>query len=811
MALDVTGDHATGYRADAVHLALLAVVIACVMAWRWQYDSWLSGLDITTQFLPWFAYIGERLADFDIPAWAPHDSLGYPAAGSPSGGWMNLAVMLSFSTLGIIPAFKVLVLILLVVAGFSAYAFCRTIGLIPGAALFAGVAAAVGPVLYGASVNSHASAATLAFFFPGLLAAERSLRANRMSSRIAWATICGISFIQMYAASAPRFLYGVLFVGGWLAYRLAFTGTPLWRDLLRLRQAVVTLLSIGITTLAFGAAAVLPQLDFLGQSPVSGSDYSNVIGGYYASGTYSLPWLFLQLFPSTSVSRNLSSVGTVVLVLCVMSLFLGRRTFGTPYFAAIAVIFGELVLDRSLFREIFYVLPGFESITHHRPTVPMAFLIAPASILSATAIHQLARSRIRRWQRWSVVATFVSIFVVDAVLDMEDLAFGPYAFWIGLVASGLIAIWLSPLGQRLNREWVARTAMPLAFVALFLIFPTGKAIADTIADPGTWDEAVPGEKSKPVLEQILATEDPGTAAEFLQDQRGARQPFRYAPYSGTADPAQIKSNTAWNAFDPAVVAILANGRASRLGLEQLTGYHPVHLEYYVDYIDVLNGARQDYHYLDLMTPAVSGSQLLDMLNVRYVLVPANLDPQPPIATYADIAYRDDLVIVYENPNAFARAWIVHDVQPAQDGAELELFSSGQVDGHITAFVHGDLPAVGVPAGETTADSAVVLANEPERLVLEVSAAADGLLVVSQPFANGWTAYVDGNRVDILRTNHALQGVPVSAGEHEVVLKYEPEALEIGLWSTGLTSVAIIGIWCWAGLDRWGRRRRGLGA
>src|SRR5690606_28565274 len=76
--------------------------------------------------------------------------------------------------------------------------------------------------------------------------------------------------------------------------------------------------------------------------------------------------------------------------------------------------------------------------------------------------------------------------------------------------------------------------------------------------------------------------------------------------------------------------------------------------------------------------------------------------------------------------------------------------------------------------------------------------------ISEVYADGWNAYVDAEKVDIIRTNHALRGVPISAGDHTVELKYEPESLRIGMMATGGMAIAMIGIWVWALVD-WRRR------
>jgi len=77
-----------------------------------------------------------------------------------------------------------------------------------------------------------------------------------------------------------------------------------------------------------------------------------------------------------------------------------------------------------------------------------------------------------------------------------------------------------------------------------------------------------------------------------------------------------------------------------------------------------------------------------------------------------------------------------------------------------------LPAQGGPG-----EAAAVVAAGPGRLVLDVTAAHDGLLVISQPFYPGWRAFVDGKKTPICRADYLLQAVPVAAGTHRVELSY----------------------------------------
>ncbi len=75
----------------------------------------------------------------------------------------------------------------------------------------------------------------------------------------------------------------------------------------------------------------------------------------------------------------------------------------------------------------------------------------------------------------------------------------------------------------------------------------------------------------------------------------------------------------------------------------------------------------------------------------------------------------------------------------------------------------------------------------------------GLLVERENFARGWKAEVDGQEAPVLRANGKHRAVPVPAGEHQVVLRYEAPGLRAG-FSLSLVSLAVT-----AALVLWPRR------
>jgi hypothetical protein len=317
-------------------------------------------------------------------------------------------------------------------------------------------------------------------------------------------------------------------------------------------------------------------------------------------------------------------------------------------------------------------------------------------------------------------------------------------------------------------------------------------------------------KTQAAIARNLAHTDPGTGAAFLQQQQATQPPFRYVGYGGRGFENKGQFTYPDRRLDPEIMAIMTNGRPFRLGLDQTQGYNPLQLKAYADFIAMLNGKAQNYHYLDL-TWGGAQSPLLDMLNVRYIVVDATIPSDRAdvvaIAKERKEVYRDKQVVIYENTRAYDRAWIVHDVRPNQDGVGMAQLANGEVDGHAVAFVDGTLPLVTPLPQGSAAESATVTAYEPESITVQANLSAPGFLVLSEVYAKGWNAYVDGKKSDVLRTNGALRGVALGPGQHTVVVRYEPREVTIGLTISGVAAAAMLAAWVLAGVHVI-RRRNG---
>jgi uncharacterized membrane protein YfhO len=54
--------------------------------------------------------------------------------------------------------------------------------------------------------------------------------------------------------------------------------------------------------------------------------------------------------------------------------------------------------------------------------------------------------------------------------------------------------------------------------------------------------------------------------------------------------------------------------------------------------------------------------------------------------------------------------------------------------------------------------------------------------------------VDGEAAPVLLANHALRAIPVPAGEHQLLLSYDPPLLRFGIAVTLGTMFAIAAVW-----------------
>jgi Bacterial membrane protein YfhO len=185
------------------------------------------------------------------------------------------------------------------------------------------------------------------------------------------------------------------------------------------------------------------------------------------------------------------------------------------------------------------------------------------------------------------------------------------------------------------------------------------------------------------------------------------------------------------------------------------------------------------------------SPILDLLNVRLLLSMTPVPENPKFVEAADLPGR----AVYESRTALPRFFLVPNVTRAEDMADaVRQLGSPAFDPTQVAVVEQGT-AAHFPQG-----TGAVRIEEyaPSEVRLQVETTEPRYLVTSEVNYPGWRAFVNGEERPISMTNVAFRGLPVPAGNHEVVFRFFPRIL---LWSAGVSALAclLLGWLVFAGL------------
>lgn len=91
---------------------------------------------------------------------------------------------------------------------------------------------------------------------------------------------------------------------------------------------------------------------------------------------------------------------------------------------------------------------------------------------------------------------------------------------------------------------------------------------------------------------------------------------------------------------------------------------------------------------------------------------------------------------------------------------------------------------------------------------KINAKKDGVMFLSIPYEKGWSVYIDGKKADTFKVLHAMLGVKVSEGNHDIVLKYSPEGFKGGLAITGAGTLSVGALIWYDHRKKYRKKRRG---
>lgn len=214
------------------------------------------------------------------------------------------------------------------------------------------------------------------------------------------------------------------------------------------------------------------------------------------------------------------------------------------------------------------------------------------------------------------------------------------------------------------------------------------------------------------------------------------------------------------------------------------GYHAAKIARYQDLFE--NKISEEINQLSKDSAIANGlSQSkytgLNMLNTKYIIAS---NPQQG---------SNEPASVITNNNALGSCWIIQNISFAKTPKD-EMNALNNLDASKTAVVsEEDKNKVTQPVYDSAATITKV-DNRDNHNILEYKskAAANQFAVFSEVYySEGWNAYVDGKKMDYVKTNYALRGMNVPAGEHKIEFKFEPVSYSRGKMFTNVGQILVL--------------------
>ena len=746
----------------AVLGAMAVATIAFFASFVFDGDAMLFGTDMLAQAYQSRAFaVQEVLAGRGLPQWNPYVYGGLPYL-SILPYPVYYPTSLLYFVIDLHRAIGWAFVLHFLLAGALGYALARELGLRAGAAAVTGVA-----YMFTGYLVSHLYAGQDGRMFamtwtPALfLFAERAI-ARRRVHWFLW--MAAVVALQVFTPHVQMMYFAAMAVGAYVLFRLHRLRVELgeWRTpLVLLAGFVGAYLLAGLITLV----EVWPTWNMVQFS-------HRAERGYEYASSWSMPvqetlamiWPRFQGYLESYWGTNPFKLHTEYLgavpVLLAMLALTARRSATVWFFAALAAL--GLVFAwggaTPLHRLFYWILPMMKSF--RAPAMMYSVVALAVVVLAGHGAQALYDRRTELADgshvAWKVIGGLGALWIVLwfwAAGSPEG--FG--GFWRGLLYGGSI----EPA-----RAQAASAAMPgfaRSFGLFALFWALGAAfcwlatrqrigaLAACLALAGLagvdlwlvdrdFYAVVPAERLV----------EPGPAVEWLQEQP---EPFRALPLPG--------------AFGPNDLMLF--------GIPAVTGSQNFRLRWWDDLVGE-GGAR------------LAETKLWPLLNLRYVISdrPIELAGLEPAFERGPLVYRFDGTV--------GGAWLVHEARSRPAGeAPGPAVLDDAFDPLRTALLE---PGVGAPrtALATAPERAPAWTiREADRLGLELEAAADGILVLSEIWHPYWRARVDGEPADVLQVDVALMGIPVTAGRHTVELAFRDPHVTYGAWGSAIGLAILVGL------------------
>ncbi|MBA3532070.1 MAG: YfhO family protein [Ardenticatenales bacterium] len=706
--------------------------------------------DFTEQYYPLRRFVAGTLSEGRLPFWNPYIFGGQPGLADPQAAALYPPALLNALLWGAsfpLAALQAEAVAHIALALVGTYLFARlALSLERLPALVAAVAFGFGGYMTGfplEQITILESAAWLPCFLLALHGASPRLGAP-LGQRVCGAALAALFLGLALLAGHPQTALYLCYLAA--AYALfQITQAPLARSQRLLAGGLLVVpfvLGVGLALMQ-----LLPTTHFISLSTRQSLDYEFVQSG--------LNWEeMLGLFLPKVVGSTPLYVGIATLLLAPLGLLDKKQQPEKRFWLGVALLSILLsVGGNSALFDLFYLgLPGLGQVrSQERVLLLWSWSLA---LLAGWGVALLAsgdyRVWVRRYVRWlaTFAPGFLFIWVVlwwmrglafarfEIVLEVFLAFFERYSFFfvLWLLGSGLLA-W-----HAYGSEEPRRPLQPLLFLMLLLLDLFTINRAPHIGGPA---------------EQALAPRD-----------------------------AVVDALYAWQGTAPARVSVVGEpsvrgNDGMRWGFPLLSGNEPLRLADSEAFLQQAPPWRQ-----------------IQSLAVGYVLADRNL-AESDTAAFEHLATASPTSHLLRVRPLMPYGWVVAQTEVVLDKADLYArLQANEFDPYTTALVEKDVPGLAaLSQGQVTIEKRAPGWLEARVVMPE---AGSGLLLVAETAIEGWHADVDGSPTPWLRANGWNLAIPVEAGEHTVMLRYEQPGWRLGLLLSSISLMIVLAMAVWGG-------------
>ncbi len=204
-------------------------------------------------------------------------------------------------------------------------------------------------------------------------------------------------------------------------------------------------------------------------------------------------------------------------------------------------------------------------------------------------------------------------------------------------------------------------------------------------------------------------------------------------------------------------------------LQDIYGYHPAKIRVYQDMLD---------------EAGINNPFVWNILNVKYVIT-----DEPRTEPHFEEVFRGEQ-IVYENTARQPRAWFVESTEVRRGIDILREMREGAFDPSATAYLNEPL---GTKITAPDENSSVEITDYGvHSITADITASDTHFLVLSEVYyPPGWRAFLDGEEIDIIQTNHFQRGMVIPEGMHKFEMVFESSRFETGKMITLITNILLL--------------------